>query len=60
MSFFFCTFAAAIYVRIGARRYVYERERENISGVSGLSRRKNGVGISPQKCGGAELYGRGL
>lgn len=47
---FFCNFAAAISVHIGARRYAYGKERKNISSISCISRRENGVGISPQEC----------
>ena len=57
MSFFFCTFAAAIYVRIGARRYVYDKERKNNSGISCISRRKNGVRISASECRGTDGNG---
>ena len=47
-------------MRIGARKYVYERERKNISNISGLSRRENGVGISASECGSTEWDGCGL
>ena len=60
MSIFFCIFAIGFYVRIGARRYVYERKRKNISGISYISRRENGVGISSQKCGSINCYYRRL
>ena len=60
MSIFFCIFAAGFYVRMGARRYVYERKRKNISGISYISRRENGERIGAPECGGTEDYHRGL
>lgn len=40
--------------------YVYERKRKNISGISSISRRKNGVGIGASECRGADGDGCGL
>lgn len=47
-------------MRIGARKYVYERGRKNISGISSISRRKNGVGIGASKRRCTEWNGCGL